>query len=136
MEFKVLISYFFTVPFVVVLDLLWTSYLLGGAGTLLRFGFFLPTTIDWGAVAAFYIVFTLGLFYFGVYHGFSRQSLSISVVGGVAFGFFVYATYDLALMAIIPDTSVLVALFDVAWGMALSGAAAAVGFSVNRLIIG
>ena len=38
---------------------------------------------------------------------------------GALFGFFTYATYDLANLAALRDWSVLIAVGDIAWGMVL-----------------
>ena len=134
MEYRILFSYFLTVPFFVALDLLWIGYLSGNLYTS-RIGHLLAPSVNWYAAAAFYLVFTLGLYYFAVFHGVSRQSLPAAVIAGALFGFFAYATYDLTNMATLKNWPLSITLIDMVWGAVLSGAVAAIGYGINQVIV-
>jgi uncharacterized membrane protein len=124
MEYRILFSYFFTLPFLVVLDLAYQ----------LQFGL-LSAETNWYALSAFYIVYSLGLYYFAIYHGFSRQSLPIALLSGAAFGFFMYATYGLSTMAVLPELPLSVIFLDMVRGAVLSGVVATIGFFINRAVV-
>lgn len=124
MEYRILFSYFLTLPVLVVIDMayLWSLNLL-------------PEGTNWYALSAFYIVYSLGLYYFAIYHGFSRQSLPIAILSGLAFGFFMYATYGLATMTVLPELPLSVMLVDMVRGAVVSGVVAAAGFFINRAVV-
>ena len=50
-----------------------------------------------------------------------------AVLAGALFGFFAYATYDLSNLATLRDWPLRLTLVDIAWGTALTAAAAAAG---------
>ena len=50
-----------------------------------------------------------------------------AVLGGALFGFFAYATYDLSNLATLRGWPLRLTLVDIAWGTALTAAAAAAG---------
>ena len=134
MILRYFLSYLLTIPVLVILDLLWVGYVMkdfyrGHLGHLHA-----PQT-NVIAVVLFYIAFSLGLYYFAVYQGLSRQSLFIAVFSGFLFGAAAYATYDLTNMATLKDWPFLVVVVDVAWGAVLSAIVAGIGFFIGQEIV-
>ena len=124
MEYRILFSYFLTLPMFVVPDLALSWYLDP-----------LSSSTNWYALAAFYIVYVLGLYYFAIYHGFARQSLPLALCSGALYGFFMYATYGLTTMAALPGFPPLVIFLDMVRGAALSGVVAAAGYYINQAVM-
>jgi uncharacterized membrane protein len=76
------------------------------------------------AAIAFYVVYIFGILYFAVRPALAAGDWKVALLSGALFGFFAYATYDLTNLATLKVWSVPVSLIDIAWGTALSGAAA------------
>ena len=53
---------------------------------------------------------------------------------GAVFGFFVYATYDLTNLATLKNWPIGLSMIDVAWGSAVSAAAATAGGAAYRYL--
>lgn len=123
-EYRILFSYFLTLPVFVALDLLYSWYFDS-----------LSSGTNWYALAAFYVVFVLGLYYFAVYQGFSRQSLPVALICGALFGFFMYATYGFATLSGLPGFPPLVIFLDMVRGAALSGVTAVAGYYINQAVM-
>ncbi|HEY4510847.1 MAG TPA: DUF2177 family protein [Candidatus Paceibacterota bacterium] len=124
MEYRILFSYFLTVPFLVGIDIGYQWF----------FNLLSPDT-RWSALAGFYIVYSLGLYYFAIYQGFSRQSLHLAVLSGAVFGFFMYATYNFSIMSVLGELNIPVLFVDVARGVLMSGIVAGIGYYINRLML-
>ncbi len=135
MELRIFLSYFLTIPFLVVLDLLWLGVFMKDFYAV-RLSHLLAPSWNMYAASAFYILFTLGLFYFGIFQGFSRQSLLIAVLSGIIFGFFIYANYNVINMAILKEWPLSVVIVDTLWGSALGGIVASIGYGLNKLLNG
>jgi uncharacterized membrane protein len=84
---------------------------------------FLPATL-------FYLVYPAGLAYFAVvpYPG----AVAKAALAGGLFGFFCYATYDLTNQATLAGWPWRLTVVDIAWGTALSAAAAIIAATVTR----
>jgi uncharacterized membrane protein len=82
---------------------------------------------DLAAAALFYFVYPLGLVIFAVAPQAGTQGLAGAARAGAMFGFFAYATYDLSNLATLRGWPWGLSLLDVAWGSALSAAAASAG---------
>ena len=78
--------------------------------------------------ALFYLSFALGLVIFAVVPGLRDSSWRTALASGLMFGFFAYGTYDLTNLATLRDWSQTLSIVDLAWGTALSGVAAAIGY--------
>ena len=61
-----------------------------------------------------------------------QSSLRLAAGNGALLGFFAYATYDLTNQATLRNWSTSLTLADLAWGTALSAAAATLGYLVAR----
>ena len=88
-------------------------------GGLLRSGFDAPPAV------AFYLIYVFGLVFLAVR---PAARLAQAMGGGAVYGFCAYATYDLTNQATLRDWPLRLSLIDMAWGTALSAAAAACGF--------
>jgi uncharacterized membrane protein len=87
------------------------------------------------AAVVFYLLYPAGVMLFAVvpaaWSGLLAASTDIpwlrAVLAGALFGFFAYATYDLTNLATLRGWPWRLALVDIAWGTALTAAAAAAG---------
>ena len=79
--------------------------------------------------AAFYLLYPIGIAVFGVL---SANDWVRAVAMSALFGLLAYATYELTNLATLKGWSAQVALIDIAWGAALSGAAGALGYFAVR----
>ncbi len=126
---KMLIPYAAAAAFFFLVDLIWLGFVAkdfyrSSIGHLMGDGFNMP------AVVAFYLIYTAGLFIFAVNPALDSGGVQKAAMLGAAFGFFAYATYDLTNMATLKDWPLGITLADMAWGSLLSGAVAAVGYTV------
>ena len=112
-------AYVLTIPVLMAFDLSWLGFVAKGFYQS-RLGF-LPLGVIWPAAAAFYIIFTAGLFYFVSLPGWRAHSLSHTILLGALFGFFTYATYDLTNMATLIGWPLSITIIDIAWGTLLGG---------------
>jgi uncharacterized membrane protein len=79
------------------------------------------------AAAVFYVVYVTGLMVFAVLPQADQPGWAGAALKGAMFGFFAYATYDLTNLATLKQWPVGLALIDIAWGTAISGASAGAG---------
>jgi uncharacterized membrane protein len=83
--------------------------------------------------ALFYALFVVGLVIFVVAPGGQTGTWQSTLLRGVMFGFFTYATYDLTNLATLKDWPIGLSLMDMAWGATVSAAAGAAGkFGFDR----
>jgi len=129
-----LAAYAATAAAFLVIDLLWLGVI---AKSFYRkgIGHLMADPPDLRAAGVFYLLYPLGVMLFAV--------APIALVGGTVapadlpwpqavwagalFGFFAYATYDLSNMATLRGWPLRLTLVDIAWGAALTAAAAAAG---------
>jgi uncharacterized membrane protein len=87
------------------------------------------------AAGVFYLLYPLGVMLFAVAPNVwlggtasaAELPFSRAVIAGALFGFFAYATYDLSNLATLRGWPLRLSLVDIAWGAALTAAAAAAG---------
>jgi uncharacterized membrane protein len=84
--------------------------------------------------ALFYALYILGVMIFAVLPALEAGSGSKALVMGALFGFFAYATYDLTNLATLKGWTAGIAMLDLAWGAAVTGASATAGYFVARSI--
>ena len=89
----------------------------------------------WPAIL-FYLVYAIGLVYFAVRPALAAPSWRAAAYNGALFGFFAYATYDLTNQSTLRNWSATLSLADLAWGTALSAAAATIGAVATRALLG
>ena len=80
--------------------------------------------------AIFYAIYPLGLLAFAVVPTQHVGDASRAFLSGLMFGFFTHATYDLTNQASLRNWSTTLTAVDVAWGSALAGFSAYIGYLV------
>jgi uncharacterized membrane protein len=83
----------------------------------------------WGAAAAFYAFYLVGVVLFGVWPGLRAGSWLQAALWGGLFGFFAYMTYDMTNLATLKGWPSGLAAIDVAWGTVLTALAASAGYA-------
>jgi uncharacterized membrane protein len=110
--------YLLTVPVFFAVDLLWLGVIAR------RFyheqlGHLLAERVDWAAAIGFYLIYISGILLFAVAPGLAEDSLRRTALGGAAFGFFTYITYELTNRATLPSWPWKIVVVDTLWGVAL-----------------
>ncbi|MDF2379352.1 MAG: DUF2177 family protein [Candidatus Gracilibacteria bacterium] len=125
--------YLATVPVFFAIDILWIAYL---AKDLYRnnIGYYMADKPNWTAALFFYLLFIIGILYFGVKPGIEQNNWQIAALNGGLFGFFTYATYDLTNLAVAKDWPLNVTLIDMAWGTLLCTLVATSSFFIYQWI--
>lgn len=98
-----------------------------------RMGALLRERPNFGAAAAFYAVYVIGIVFFAVAPALSHGSAATAVLYGALFGFFAYGTYDMTNYATLRNWPFIVSVVDIAWGTCLTGTSALLGFWGTRL---
>ena len=80
------------------------------------------------AAVAFYLLYIIGIVYFGVRPALADGDWRSAIFNGALFGFFCYMTYDLTNMATLKVWSLKVTLVDIAWGCIVTAASAYAGY--------
>ncbi|MDP1742632.1 MAG: DUF2177 family protein [Polaromonas sp.] len=86
----------------------------------------------WLAAGAFYLLYPAGVVVFAVLPALARQSWQRSAGLGGLLGLIAYGTYDLSNLATLEGWPWQLTLVDMAWGAALTAAAAVAGFFAVR----
>ena len=118
-----LFSYVITLVLFVAIDFVWLT----GPGRPLyvaEIGNLLRAQPNLVAAGAFYLLYSVGLTYFGVMPGLSSAAPPVALFHGALFGLMAYATYDLTCLAVLNGFTTKIALIDIAWGSLLSGTVA------------
>jgi uncharacterized membrane protein len=91
-------------------------------------GDIVATTVNLPAAIVFYLIFPVGLTIFAVAPAVKAGAIGQAALYGGLFGLFAYATYDLTNQATLRTWATQLTVIDVAWGFALSGVAATIGY--------
>lgn len=123
---KLLPAYAATFTTLLVLDILWLGVIAApmyqsGIGHLMAEKPNIPVA------ALFYVIYTIGLMYYGVLSLPHEKGWSKAAVSGALFGFFTYATYDLTNLALLREWPLGMSLMDILWGTTVSGVSTAMG---------
>lgn len=113
------------------LDLLWIGVVARGFYRK-HLGFWLAPQPNWPAVAAFYLLFALGLFVLAGLPGRADGSLGGVLLRAALMGLASYGAYDLTNQATVQDWPLVVTVVDMAWGTLLCTASAAIGHLALR----
>ena len=128
---KLVLSYLMTAVVFFAIDLIWLGLIAKGMYDRLL-GNLLAENVNWTAAMIFYFIFIIGIFIFAILPGVEKESMSHSLIYGVLFGFFTYATYDLTNLATLKDWPTKIIFIDIIWGMILTGTVATAGYYITR----
>ena len=123
---RYLAGYLAAAAVLVALDMLWLG-VIAKATYQQGIGHLMAKTPNVAAAVAFYVLYTAGLLVFVLSPQGPQAAWSQTLLKGALFGFFAYATYDLSNLATLKDWPLGLTLLDLAWGSALSAAAAGAG---------
>ena len=76
---------------------------------------------------AFYLMYLAGVVYFAILPALATGRWQDAIIPGAVLGFLCYGTYDFTNWAVMRDWPASVTFIDLAWGTALTAAAAAAG---------
>jgi uncharacterized membrane protein len=130
---KFLPAYLTIIVVMFVLDIIWLSMI---AQPLYQqgIGHLMADEPNFLFAGMFYLVYAAGLIWFALMPNRHHRGLKNAFATAAAFGFFVYASYDLTNLALLKDWSLSLSVIDVTWGTLLSGVSAAFGKWVfNRM---
>ena len=128
---QVAVAYASSACFLLALDALWLTVLMGGTYKELL-GPLMLEQPRLGVAAVFYVLFSVGLVVFGVLPGIAAQDWRRTALLSALFGLLAYATYDLSNLATLKGWSTTLTLIDIAWGCVLSGGAGSAGYFAVR----
>ena len=121
---RYLLPYLATLIVLAVLDFLWLGVI---AKNFYRegIGHLMAPEPNWGAAAAFYLLYPVGIVIFAVLASEGEWLKALTL--GALFGLFCYGTYDLSNMAVLKDWPLQVTAVDIAWGVVVSAIGASAG---------
>ncbi|HTO63650.1 MAG TPA: DUF2177 family protein [Bradyrhizobium sp.] len=128
---KIVLSYLATAVSFVAIDMVWLSLM---AERLYRpvLGDILKPRPELGPAAAFYLIYTIGLFGFVVWPAQQAESPLRALLSGALFGCVTYATYDLTNQATLRNWSTTLSIADIGWGSVLAAISALIGYLVAQ----
>lgn len=130
---KYFLAYISTLVSFLLLDMVWLAWLarplyVAEMGGLLR------KEPNLTAATAFYLLYAAGLVAFAVMPGLRSGSAMQALLLGLGVGLLAYGTYDLTNLTVLEGYTVRIALIDMAWGAALSGAVSALVVGVFNVL--
>ncbi len=132
---KHIFAYGATLITFVAIDLVWLMWL-ARPTYVAEMGSLLKKEPHLAAAAAFYLLYAAGLMFFAVSPGIRAGSVMHALFLGAALGLVAYGTYDLTNLSVVEGFNLRIALIDLAWGTALSGATAAIVVAAYIKIFG
>lgn len=84
-----------------------------------QIGALLAPSVNPAGAVLFYLVYVMGIVHFGIRPNDADASMRQRVTGAALFGFFTYATWALTALAVLKDFPAVVAVTDIAWGVAV-----------------
>lgn len=118
---KWLLSYAVAAVIFAVVDVVWISTVANRQYES-QIGDLLAPSVNLAGAAAFYLVFVAGIVHYGVRPNSPDATVKQRVGGAALYGLFTYATWALTGLAVLKDFPVLVAVTDIAWGIAVCSA--------------
>ena len=101
-----------------------------------RIGQLLLEQPAWAIAAVFYLIHAAGIVVFATSPALTTGSWTTAALYGALFGLCAYAAYDITNLATLRGWSAAVSLVDLAWGTAVTAAAATVSFLASRAVHG
>jgi uncharacterized membrane protein len=132
---KLIFAYGATLATFVAIDLVWLMWL-ARPTYVAEMGSLLKKEPQLAAAVAFYLLYAAGLVFFAVLPGLKAGSVMHAMLLGAALGLVAYGTYDLTNLSVIEGFNWRIAMIDLAWGTALSGATAAIVVAAYSRISG
>lgn len=126
--------YLLTLAAFLVIDLIWLGFV-ARSFYQKHLGYLLSPSTNWAAAIIFYLLFVAGLLIFAVSPGLRAESLSKTVLLGVLYGLFTYATYDLTNLATIKDWPLVLTVVDIFWGMVLATSVSCISFLIGSRLL-
>jgi uncharacterized membrane protein len=99
-------------------------------------GHLIGDATNWPPAIAFYVIYTVGAWFFATQPGVDDGSVLTGALRGAAFGFVAYATYDLTNHATLRNWPTVVTVVDMAWGTALTATVAGVATWITLSLAG
>jgi uncharacterized membrane protein len=87
-----------------------------------QIGALLAPSVNPAGAVLFYLVYVMGIVHFGIRPNDADATMRQRVTGAALFGFFTYATWALTALAVLKDFPAVVAVTDIAWGVAVCSA--------------
>jgi uncharacterized membrane protein len=132
---RILVGYGAALVVLLGLDMLWLKFSFASVYSPVLGPLMAPHTRI-APVAAFYLIYPIGIMLFAVGPAFAENDYSAALLRGALFGFFAYLTYDLTNFGLLKGWTLSVSLIDIAWGTILSGASATAGYMIATVIAG
>jgi uncharacterized membrane protein len=129
---RILVAYVATLVAFCIGDFVWLGTVAAGFYRS-EIGPLLLAAPNWPAAGAFYALYAAGTVTFAVMPALRAAAWTRALLYGTLFGFFAYATYDLTNLATLKGWSLSLSVVDIAWGMAVTGMAATVGYLGARV---
>lgn len=126
-------AYVITAVIFLGLDALW----LGTMGSRLyrrELGELMLENFKVAPAAVFYLLYVIGIVFFAIQPALASGRWQTALLHGALFGFFAYGTYDLTNLATLRGWSATISFVDLAWGTALTGLSAALGYAITSAI--
>jgi uncharacterized membrane protein len=117
--------YVVTLIVFLIIDAIWLGFVARGLYAR-ELGELLRKPPNFVAAGAFYLLYAAGVVFFAVMPGLREGSVMTALVLGAGLGLIAYGTYDLTNLAVTNGFPLKIAIIDLIWGTALTGATAAI----------
>jgi uncharacterized membrane protein len=116
-----LLSYAVAAVIFAVLDVVWISTVANNQYQS-QIGDLLAPSANLAGAVAFYLIYVAGMVHYGIRPHDTDATMRQRVTGAALFGFFTYATWALTGLAVLKGFPAIVAVTDIAWGVAACSA--------------
>lgn len=122
---KYVIPYIVTLIVFLAIDAVWLGYVARGLYAR-ELADLMRKPPNFVAAGAFYLLYAAGVVFFAVWPGLREGSVMTALMMGAALGLIAYGTYDLTNLSVTKGFPLTIAIVDLIWGTALTGATAAI----------
>ena len=116
-----LLSYAVAAVIFAVLDVVWISTVANNQYQS-QIGDLLAPSANLAGAVAFYVIYVAGMVHYGIQPNDPDATMRQRVTGAALFGFFTYATWALTGLAVLKGFPAIIAVTDIAWGVAACSA--------------